>query len=98
MSFNFVYLNTEGNESESSLLNLVRVVEGPVDLGGGWTGDRVNYDKVKKCFIEFRSGKEMLPGFTDTTNREVDIHYVCKVYKVSKGSIMKTIGSQDNYP
>jgi hypothetical protein len=87
MSFEFSYTNLEGSEGKSSLLNLIRVVEGPVKLTDGWVGDRVNYDKKIRCFIEFCSGSERTPGFTDSMSREVDADYICLTYNISSEKI-----------
>jgi hypothetical protein len=85
--FGFTYKNRVGRDAESSLMDLSIVAEGPVDLGNGWTGDRVNYDKKNRCFIEFRTGKETIPGHVENYACEVDVNYVIERYAVSKEEI-----------
>ena len=82
--FGFIYRNRFGAEAESSLMGLRTVADGPVDLGNGWIGDRVNYDKKNCCFIEFRTGNERTPGHIDNYACEVDEDYVVRLYPVSK--------------
>jgi hypothetical protein len=85
--FGFVYKNLNGSEANSSLADLTVVAEGPVDLGNGWIGDRVNFDRSNGCLIEFRTGQERVPGIDDNCACEVDESYVIFHYGVSKESI-----------
>jgi len=89
--FGFIYRNLCGAEAESSLMDLRIVAEGPVDLGGGWIGDRVNYDKKNCCFIEFRTGEERTPGHVDNYACEVDEDYIVEFYPVSKEELVALI-------
>lgn len=82
--FGFIYKNLLGTEAESELMDLRIVAEGPVDLGDGWIGDRVNYDKKNCCLIEFRTGEERTPGHVDNYACEVDEDYIVKHYHVSR--------------
>ena len=92
--FGFTYQTLTGTEEESSLMDLEIVVEGPVDLGNDWSGDRVNFDKKNGCFIEFRTGKEKTPGHVENYACEVDEEYVVSHYDVSQKEIEAILKSE----
>lgn len=92
--FGFIYKTLAGNEAESSLIDLQIVAEGPIDLGNGWTGDRINYDRKKSCLIEFRTGEERIPGHVDNYACEVKEDYVIEHYNISRKEIEALKGYQ----
>jgi len=85
--FGFIYKTLAGIEAESSLMDLQIIVEGPVDLGNGWTGDRINYDRKRGCLIEFRTGEEKTPGHVENYACEVNEDYVVRHYDISQKEI-----------
>lgn len=85
--FGFVYKTLAGAEAESLFTDLKKVAEGPIDLGNGWIGDRINYDKKNSCLIEFRTGEERIPGHVVNYACEVKEDYVIKKYGVTKEKI-----------
>ncbi|MDQ8036767.1 MAG: hypothetical protein REI12_05055 [Pedobacter sp.] len=89
--FGFKCRGLKGAEFESSLLDLTIVAEGAVDLERGWTGDRINFDRKNRCFIEFRSGKERAHGIVDNYACEVSVDYVVEKYGVSREEITRLI-------
>lgn len=85
--YDFTYLALTGVSAKADLLGLLTVVDGPLDMGDGWSGDGINYVPSARIFIEFQSAVERVPGFSPSRSREVTREYVVQAYGVAEEAL-----------